>query len=190
MCQPLLDRLLAIGRAPAQATLELLLGRRRDEHVARRELGGLDLLHPLHLNVQHHDLSLGGLLLDRRLARAVVVAAELGAAGAGSGQRVNYGGWAGEGALPLDEPVVGLEGEKLVLGDKVVVHAMLLAGAWVAGGVRDGQRKGVGVAVEEQPVEGALSDAGRAGDDDGLPLRREGRHSGGEVGGAGKDAEE
>lgn len=92
LCQPLLDGLLAIGRAPAQATLELLLRRRCDEDVARRELGGLDLLHSLHLNVQHHDLSLGGLFLDRRLARAVVVAAELGAANAGSGQQGNYGG--------------------------------------------------------------------------------------------------
>jgi hypothetical protein len=103
----------------------------------------------LHLNVQDHDLALGRLLLDGGLARAVAVAAKLGM---------------------LDEAVLGNQGLKVIHGHKVVVHAILLALARLAGRVRDGEGKGVGVLLEEPAVEGALADARRAGDDKGAAV--------------------
>lgn len=79
LLQPLLDRLLLLRPAAAQALLELFLGRRGDEDVAGGEARRLDLLDALHLNVQHDRLALGGLLLDRRLGGSVKVITELGA---------------------------------------------------------------------------------------------------------------
>ena len=49
--------------------------------------------------------------------------------------------------------------------DEVVVHAVGLAGARGARRVRDGEREGVRVAVEEEAVEGPLADARGAGED-------------------------
>lgn len=67
----------------------------------------------------------------------------------------------------LDEAVLGDEVLKVLHRDKVVVLAVLLAGPRGAGGVRDGEAKGVRVALKEEVVEGALADARGAGDDDG-----------------------
>lgn len=66
----------------------------------------------------------------------------------------------------LDEAVLCDEVVKGVLCDKVVVDAVRLAGPRAAGGVGDGEGKGVWVALEEELVEGALADARGAGDDD------------------------
>lgn len=103
----------------------------------------------LHFNVQQHDAALFRLLLNRHLAGAVAVAAKLGV---------------------LDEAVLGDEVLKVLHRHKVVVLAVLLARPRGAGGVRDGQAKGVRVALKEEVVEGALADAGRAGDDDGTAI--------------------
>lgn len=72
----------------------------------------------------------------------------------------------------LDEAVLCNKVLKVLHLDEVVVDGMLLAGARVAGGVRDGEAEGVWVAFEEQAVESSLADARRAGDDDGPAVRR------------------
>lgn len=72
----------------------------------------------------------------------------------------------------LDEAVLGNEVLKVLHLDEVVVDGVLLAGAGVAGGVRDGEAEGVWVAVEEQAVESSLADARGPGDDDGAAVRR------------------
>lgn len=105
----------------------------------------------LHLNVQQDDLALLGLLLDGHLAGAVAVAAVL---------------------CVLDEAVLCNEVLKVLHLDEVVVDGVLLTGARVAGGVRDGEAEGVWVAFEEQAVESSLADARGAGDDDGAAVRR------------------
>jgi len=92
----------------------------------------------LHLNVEQDDLALLGLLLNGHLAGAVAVAAKL---------------------CVLDEAVAADEVLEVVHGDEVVVDAILLAVAGGARGVRDGEGEGLGVALEEQVVEGSLADA-------------------------------
>lgn len=67
----------------------------------------------------------------------------------------------------LDKAVLGNEVLEILHRHKVVVLAVLLAGARSARRVRDGEAKGVGVAFKEEVVEGALADARGAGDDDG-----------------------
>lgn len=52
------------------------------------------------------------------------------------------------GGVPLDEAVVGLEVEEDLLGHKVVVDAVELAGAGAAGRMRDGEREGIRVSLE------------------------------------------
>lgn len=103
----------------------------------------------LHLDVQHHDLALGRLLLDGRLAGPVAVAAELGV---------------------LDEPVLRDQVLERLHRHEVVVHAVLLALARLARRVRYREREGVGVRCEELAVQCALADAGRARDDEGPPV--------------------
>lgn len=90
----------------------------------------------LHFDIEDDDLSLGGLLLNGGLARAVAVAAELGV---------------------LDE-AVGLD-QLLELGHAhvVVVDAVRLAGARGARRVRDGEGEGVGVRREQAPHQRALA---------------------------------
>ncbi len=85
LLQPLLDRVLLLGAAAAQAALELLLGRRRDEDVPGGEARRLDLLDALDLDVQDYRLALGSLLLDGRFGGAVEVVAELRAVVLGGG---------------------------------------------------------------------------------------------------------
>ncbi len=77
LVQTLLDRVLLLRPAPAQALLQLFLGRRRNKDEAGREARSLDLLHALHLDIQDDGLALGGLLLDRGLGGAVEVVAKL-----------------------------------------------------------------------------------------------------------------
>ena len=72
------DGLLLVCAPAPEALLQDLLGRGCNEDVASREARSLDLLDALHLNVQYHNLTLGALLVDGRLARAVEVVAELG----------------------------------------------------------------------------------------------------------------
>lgn len=114
-----------------------------------RKMGGggdgvVDDTH-LHLDVEHHDLALGALLVDGGLARAVAVAAELGV---------------------LDEAVGGDEVLELGHLHVEVVDAVGLAGPRTTRRVRHGQREGVGVRVEQAPDEGALADARGARDDE------------------------
>lgn len=78
--------------------------------------------------------------------------------------------------VPLYKTVLCLQVEKFLLGDKVVVDAMLFARAGASRGVGHGQDEGVGVAVEQQAVQRALPDARGAGYDDWGPLRRKVRH--------------
>lgn len=99
----------------------------------------------LHLDVEHDDLALGGLLLDGGLARAVAVAAELGV---------------------LDEAVGGDEVLELGHLHVEVVDAVGLAGPRAPRGVRHGQGEGVGVRVEQAPDQRALADARGARDDE------------------------
>lgn len=146
---------LALRASPLQPLLQLLLTRRRHEHIPRLNVALLELLHPFHLNVQDHDLPFRGLVPHRLLARAVPVATEL---------RV------------LDEAVLGNQPLKVVAGHKVVVHAVRLARARLARRVADGQGEGVGVALAEEVEEGAFADARGAGNNDGAAV-------GGEVGG-------
>lgn len=92
----------------------------------------------------------------------------------------------GYGAL-LDEAILRLQVEEGLLGNEMVVHAMLLAGAGAAGRVRYGKREVVGVSLsdssgtaiaygwqraylEEQLVESALADARGPGDNDGTGI--------------------
>jgi hypothetical protein len=144
LLQALLNRILRLGTATAQTFLQLLLGRRGNEDETSGELGGLDLLDALDLDVEDGGLALGALLLDGGLGGAVEVVAELGA---------------------LDKAVLGLELEELLLSHEVVVDAVLLARARLAGGVGDGEGEGVGMPLEEEVVESALADARGARND-------------------------
>lgn len=105
--------------------------------------------HYLHLNIQQHNLALRALLLNRHLASAVAVAAKLGV---------------------LDEAVLRNKGLERVHSDEVVVDGVALARAGGARGVRHGEDKGIGVALEEELVERALADARGAGDDEGAAV--------------------
>lgn len=99
----------------------------------------------LHLDVEHDDAALGGLLLNGLLGGAVAVAAELGV---------------------LDEAVLGDEVLELGHGDEEVVGAVLLAGAGGTRRVRDGQGEAVRVRGEQAAVQGALAHARGARDDE------------------------
>lgn len=67
----------------------------------------------------------------------------------------------------------------MLLGDVMVVHAVLLAGARRARRVRHGKGKGVRVTLEEHLDQGALADAAGAADDQGTAVGGlcGGRHS-------------
>ena len=152
LLQALLNRVLLLGAAPAQAPLQLFLRRRGDEDVAGGELGGLDLLHALHLDIQNDGLALGGLLLDRGLRRAVEVVTKLRAVvWVSAGARLESGG-CGFQRVPLDEAVLGLQLQERILRDEVVVDAVLLAGPRAAG--RVGDREGEGVRVSLSRLSG------------------------------------
>lgn len=73
----------------------------------------------------------------------------------------------------LDEAVGLDEGLELVGGHVVVVYAVGLAGARLAGRVRHGQREAVLVRVEQLLEERALAHAGRARDHDGATVGRQ-----------------
>ncbi len=73
----------------------------------------------------------------------------------------------------LDEAVGGDEVLEGLHGDEVVVDAVGLALAGGAGGVGDGEREDVRVALEEEVVEGPLADARGAGEDYGAGVLRE-----------------
>ena len=149
LVQTLLDRVLLLRPAPAQALLQLFLGRRRNKDEAGREARSLDLLHALHLDIQDDGLALGGLLLDGGLGGAVEVVAELRAvvrvlAGdvcGGSGrEKVNR-------RVLLNKAVFVLERQELFLRHEVVVDGMLLAGPRATGRVGDGEGEGVRVSL-------------------------------------------
>ena len=136
--ESLLDAGFSLRSTATKTSLKGLGRWRRNEDVASRDVGLLNLLDALHLDVEEDNSALLGLLLDGHLAGAVAVAAKLGV---------------------LDEAVLANQVFKLLHGHIVVVHAFLLAGARGSGSVRDGQAKGVWVALEEEVVEGAFADA-------------------------------
>lgn len=185
--QSLENLLLFVGAAATESLLELLLGWGSDEDVAGREARGLDLLDTLHLDIEDDNLALGGLLLDGGLAGAVEVAAELrtimGRKRLASGPSSCVPDWAHCSrwllvfwlclVVPLDETALGPQLLESLLGDIVVVDAILLAGSGAAGGVGDGKGEGIGVSLEHELEEGALADARGAGDDDGATVGRE-----------------
>lgn len=74
----------------------------------------------------------------------------------------------------LDEAVLRDQGLELGHGHEEVVDAVRLAGARAARRVRDREREGVGVRVEEPPDQRALADAGGARDDEGAGIGRRG----------------
>lgn len=76
-------------------------------------------------------------------------------------------------SVPLDETALGLQLLESLLGDIVVVNAILLARSGAAGGMRHGKSEGIGVSLEQELEEGALADARGAGDDDGATVGRE-----------------
>lgn len=152
--QPLPDVLLGVGAPPPQPLLQDLLARRRQEQETRRrsEIGmRLDLLHAVHLNVEHRRPARRGNVVQGLHGRAVVLGAELGV---------------------LDE-AVGLD-ERLELrdGGEVVFDAVFLGATRVAGGVGDGKGKGGGVVGEEAVQDGGFAGAGGPAEDDGSELAR------------------
>ena len=90
----------------------------------------------LHLDVQHHDTAFSALLLNGHLARAISVAPKLGV--------LNE-------ALGIDQCL------EVRHANVVVVASVLLAGARISRGVRDRQREGLRVSLEEHFVESALA---------------------------------
>lgn len=72
--------------------------------------------------------------------------------------------------LLLDKLVLGNQGLELLLGDVMVVHAVLLAGARRARRVRHGKGKCFRVTLEEHLDQGALSDAAGTADDQGAAV--------------------
>lgn len=136
--QSQLQTFLGLCAAALQSTLQLLDGRGLDEHVQPIQVRVLDLLHALHLNVQHTDLAVGLHLLHGRYTRAVHVAAELGRLQELIGQH-----------SPL----------QLFSGHVEVVHAVLLSGPGLTGGVRYREAKGVRVLFHELLEQRALATA-------------------------------
>lgn len=118
LCQSLSQRFLGLGAAATKALLQLLQRRRGEEHEPRVQVGLLDLLHALHLDIQNTDALLLGDVLDGLHGGSVMVSAELGM---------------------LDEAVGGNEFEESLLGSEVVFAAVLLTSARLTGCVCYGQ---------------------------------------------------
>mmetsp|Transcript_36163 Transcript_36163/g.78916 ORF Transcript_36163/g.78916 Transcript_36163/m.78916 type:complete len:283 (-) Transcript_36163:223-1071(-) len=129
--EALLDGLLLLGPAAAQTLLELLHGGGHHEHEGGRQRARPHRPRPLHVDVQHARLALGGHGLHRREAGAVDVAVHL---------RVLQ-------ELTLRDLLLHL----VHLGE-VIVHAVLLPWARRASGVAHREAEAVGK-VRHQPVD-------------------------------------
>jgi hypothetical protein len=140
-----LDLLGAVGAPLGKAALQLRPGGRRDENAHRiRPLAG-NLDGALHLDVQDHVLALVQRLVHKFLGGAVEVAHILGV---------------------LQKLVPGDPLPKGVDVQKMIMNAVDLAGAGLPRGGGDGEID-VLPAVQQGPQNGALSDPGGAGDDEG-----------------------
>lgn len=73
----------------------------------------------------------------------------------------------------LDESILGYQVEKGLLGDIVIMDAILLTRPGASCSVRDGESKGIGVTFEEEVVESALTDPRGTGNDNGPTVGRE-----------------
>src|SRR6266850_2436734 len=113
-----LDDVLAILPAGAHAPLQLLDRRRQDEDADRVRIELAHLLCPLPVNFEDQVVAALERIEDHLFRSAVAVAVHLGA---------------------LEKLATAAHGEKRRVVDEVVVDAILLARAWRARGVRDGE---------------------------------------------------
>src|SRR5438105_12031935 len=113
-----LDDVLGVLPAGAYAPLQLLDRGRQDEDADRVGIELAHLLRPLPVNFEDQVVAALQRIEDRLLRSAVAVAVDLGA---------------------LEKLAAAAHGEERRVVDEVVVDAILLARAWRARGVRDGE---------------------------------------------------
>src|SRR5258708_12155578 len=113
-----LDDVLGILPAGAHAAVQLLARRRQDEDADRVGIKLAHLLRPLPVNFEDQVVAALQRIEDHLLRSAVAVAVHLGA---------------------LEKLAAAAHGEERRVVDEVVVDAILLARAWRARGVRDGE---------------------------------------------------
>jgi hypothetical protein len=147
--QTLLQRLVGLRSSAGESRSQLLDGRRSDKKVSGLEIGLLDGLDSLHINVENALLVVVGHLLDSGDGGAVVVASELG---------------------PFDEGSILNQLFELVHSHKVVVLAVDFSVSGLSGGVGNGEAEPVGVFGQQSLEKSGLAGSTGARDDDGCEI--------------------